>query len=81
MTSPFGRSLKLYQGPQVCAGGDGSDAADLNVIGTVVFDMGRFGYQFVGLDPATPDGTWSRAGHRSMGSRCQGLQDTPLPSW
>ena len=42
--SLFGRSLKLRQ---VCAGGDGSCEADLNVLGTVVFDIGRFGIQFV----------------------------------
>lgn len=42
--SLFGRSLKLRQ---VCAGGDGSGEADLNVLGTVVFDIGRFGIQFV----------------------------------
>ena len=40
----FGRSLKLRQ---VSAGGDGSAEADLNVLGTVVFDLSRFGIQFV----------------------------------
>lgn len=40
----FGRSLKLRQ---VSAGGNGAEEADLNVLGTVVFDLGRFGIQFV----------------------------------
>jgi Ni,Fe-hydrogenase III small subunit/ferredoxin len=40
----FGRSLKLRQ---VSAGGDNAAEADLNVLGTIVFDMGRFGIQFV----------------------------------
>jgi Ni,Fe-hydrogenase III small subunit/Pyruvate/2-oxoacid:ferredoxin oxidoreductase delta subunit len=48
----FGRSLKLRQ---VSAGGDGSAEADLNVLGTVVFDMGRFGIQFV-ASPRHADG-------------------------
>ncbi len=40
----FGRSLKLRQ---VSAGGCNACEADLNVLGTVVFDLGRFGIQFV----------------------------------
>jgi len=48
----FGRSLKLRQ---VCAGGDGSAEADLNVLGTIVFDLGRFGIQFV-ASPRHADG-------------------------
>jgi Ni,Fe-hydrogenase III small subunit/ferredoxin len=40
----FRRSLKLRQ---VSAGGDNSAEADLNVLGTVVFDISRFGLQFV----------------------------------
>jgi Ni,Fe-hydrogenase III small subunit/ferredoxin len=48
----FGRSLKLRQ---VSAGGDNSCEADLNVLGTVVFDMGRFGIQFV-ASPRHADG-------------------------
>jgi Ni,Fe-hydrogenase III small subunit/ferredoxin len=48
----FGRSLKLRQ---VSAGGDNSTEADLNVLGTVVFDMGRFGIQFV-ASPRHADG-------------------------
>jgi Ni,Fe-hydrogenase III small subunit/ferredoxin len=40
----FRRSLKLRE---VCAGGSGACEADLNVLGTVVFDLGRFGIQFV----------------------------------
>jgi Ni,Fe-hydrogenase III small subunit/Pyruvate/2-oxoacid:ferredoxin oxidoreductase delta subunit len=48
----FGRSLKLRQ---VCAGGNGACEADLNVLGTVVFDLGRFGIQFV-ASPRHADG-------------------------
>jgi Ni,Fe-hydrogenase III small subunit len=48
----FGRSLKLRQ---VSAGGDNAAEADLNVLGTVVFDMGRFGIQFV-ASPRHADG-------------------------
>ena len=48
----LGRSLKLRQ---VSAGGDGSAEADLNVLGTIVFDLGRFGIQFV-ASPRHADG-------------------------
>ncbi len=48
----FGRSLKLRQ---VSAGGCNACEADLNVLGTVVFDMGRFGIQFV-ASPRHADG-------------------------
>ncbi len=48
----FGRSLKLRQ---VSAGGSGACEADLNVLGTVVFDLGRFGVQFV-ASPRHADG-------------------------
>ncbi len=48
----FGRSLKLRQ---VSAGGDNAAEADLNVLGTVVFDLGRFGIQFV-ASPRHADG-------------------------
>jgi Ni,Fe-hydrogenase III small subunit/Pyruvate/2-oxoacid:ferredoxin oxidoreductase delta subunit len=48
----FGRSLKLRQ---VSAGGAGASEADLNVLGTVVFDLGRFGIQFV-ASPRHADG-------------------------
>jgi Ni,Fe-hydrogenase III small subunit/ferredoxin len=48
----FGRSLKLRQ---VSAGGDNSAEADLNVLSTVVFDMSRFGIQFV-ASPRHADG-------------------------
>lgn len=52
MLRVFGRSLKLRQ---VSAGGDNSAEADLNVLGTVVFDIGRFGIQFV-ASPRHADG-------------------------
>jgi Ni,Fe-hydrogenase III small subunit/formate hydrogenlyase subunit 6/NADH:ubiquinone oxidoreductase subunit I len=48
----FGRSLRLRQ---VSAGGDGSDEADLNVLGTIGWDLGRFGIQFV-ASPRHADG-------------------------
>jgi Ni,Fe-hydrogenase III small subunit len=48
----FRRSLKLRQ---VSAGGDNAAEAELNVLGTVVFDMGRFGIQFV-ASPRHADG-------------------------
>ena len=48
----FGRSLKLRQ---VSAGGCGACEADVNVLNTVVFDLGRFGIQFV-ASPRHADG-------------------------
>ena len=52
MKSLFGRSLKLRQ---VSAGGCNACEADTNVLGTVVFDLGRFGIQFV-ASPRHADG-------------------------
>ncbi len=48
----LGRSLKLRQ---VSAGGCGPEEADLNVLNTVVFDLARFGIQFV-ASPRHADG-------------------------
>jgi Ni,Fe-hydrogenase III small subunit/formate hydrogenlyase subunit 6/NADH:ubiquinone oxidoreductase subunit I len=48
----FGRSLKLRQ---VSAGGCNGCEADVNVLSTVVFDLGRFGIQFV-ASPRHADG-------------------------
>jgi len=48
----FGRSLKLRQ---VSAGGCNACEADINVLGTVVFDLGRFGIQLV-ASPRHADG-------------------------
>jgi Ni,Fe-hydrogenase III small subunit/formate hydrogenlyase subunit 6/NADH:ubiquinone oxidoreductase subunit I len=48
----FGRSLKLRQ---VSAGGCNACEADVNVLNTVVFDLGRFGIQFV-ASPRHADG-------------------------
>ncbi len=48
----FGRSLKLRQ---VSAGGCNACEADVNVLTTVVFDLGRFGIQFV-ASPRHADG-------------------------
>lgn len=52
MKSLFGRSLKLRQ---VSAGGCNACEADINVLNTVVFDLGRFGVQFV-ASPRHADG-------------------------
>jgi Ni,Fe-hydrogenase III small subunit/Pyruvate/2-oxoacid:ferredoxin oxidoreductase delta subunit len=48
----YGRSLKLRQ---VSAGGCNGCEADVSVLGTVVFDLGRFGIQFV-ASPRHADG-------------------------
>lgn len=48
----FGRSLKLRQ---VSAGGCNGCEADVNVLSTVVFDLGRFGVQMV-ASPRHADG-------------------------
>jgi Ni,Fe-hydrogenase III small subunit/NAD-dependent dihydropyrimidine dehydrogenase PreA subunit len=48
----FGRSLRLRQ---VSAGGCNACEADVNVLGTVVFDLSRFGVQFV-ASPRHADG-------------------------
>jgi len=48
----FGRSLKLRQ---VSAGGCNACEADVNVLNTVVYDLGRFGIQFV-ASPRHADG-------------------------
>lgn len=52
MLSLFRRSLKLRQ---VSAGGCNGCEADVNVLGTLVFDLGRFGIQFV-ASPRHADG-------------------------
>jgi Ni,Fe-hydrogenase III small subunit len=48
----FGRSLKLRV---VSAGGCNGCEADVNVLGTIAFDLGRFGIQFV-ASPRHADG-------------------------
>lgn len=52
MRKLFGRSLKLRQ---VSAGGCNACEADLNVLGTLVFDLARFGIQFT-ASPRHADG-------------------------
>ncbi len=52
MRKLFGRSLKLRQ---VSAGGCNGCEADVNVLNTTVFDLGRFGIQFV-ASPRHADG-------------------------
>lgn len=52
MRKLFGRSLRLRQ---VSAGGCGACEADCNVLQTLVFDLGRFGIQFV-ASPRHADG-------------------------
>lgn len=48
----FGRSLKLRE---ISAGGCNACEAELNVLSTIVFDLGRFGIQFV-ASPRHADG-------------------------
>jgi Ni,Fe-hydrogenase III small subunit len=48
----FGRSLKLRE---VSAAGCNACEADVNVLGTIVYDLGRFGIQFV-ASPRHADG-------------------------
>jgi len=48
----FGRSLKLRQ---VSAGGCGACEADVNVLNTITYDLGRFGIEFV-ASPRHADG-------------------------
>lgn len=50
--SVFGRSLKLRQ---ISAGGCNACEADTNVLGTLAWDLGRFGIQFV-ASPRHADG-------------------------
>jgi Ni,Fe-hydrogenase III small subunit/Pyruvate/2-oxoacid:ferredoxin oxidoreductase delta subunit len=52
LKSLFGRSLKLRQ---VSAGGCNGCEADVNVLNTIVFDLSRFGIQFV-ASPRHADG-------------------------
>jgi Ni,Fe-hydrogenase III small subunit/ferredoxin len=52
MKKLFGRSLKLRQ---VSAGGCNGCEADVNVLGTIAFDLGRFGIQIV-ASPRHADG-------------------------
>jgi Ni,Fe-hydrogenase III small subunit/NAD-dependent dihydropyrimidine dehydrogenase PreA subunit len=52
MLRVFRRSLKLRQ---VSAGGCNGCESDVNVLGTIVFDLGRFGIQFV-ASPRHADG-------------------------
>jgi len=52
MTRLFGRSLRLRQ---VSAGGCNGCELDVNVLGTIVFDLGRFGIQMV-ASPRHADG-------------------------
>jgi Ni,Fe-hydrogenase III small subunit len=52
MLAVFGRSIKLRQ---VSAGGCNACEADTNVLGTLAFDLGRFGIQFV-ASPRHADG-------------------------
>ncbi len=68
MRRMFGRSLKLRQ---VSAGGCNGCEADVNVLGTVVFDLARFGIQFV-ASPRHADGllvTGAISGHMTAALR------------
>ena len=73
----FGRSLKLRQ---VSAGGCNACEADVNVLSTVVFDLGRFGIQFV-ASPRHADGLLitgpvTRNMHLALQKTCEAV---PLP--
>ena len=73
----FGRSLKLRQ---VSAGGCNGCEADVNVLNTVVFDLGRFGIQFV-ASPRHADGlliTGPVTGNMES-ALCQTYQAVPSP--
>ena len=61
----FGRSLKLRQ---VSAGGCNACESDCNVLNTLVFDLGRFGIQFV-ASPRHADGRGFRADGSSQNGR------------
>lgn len=54
MLSLFGRSLKFRE---VSAGGCNACEADINVLSTIGWDLGRFGIQFV-ASPRHADGLW-----------------------
>ncbi len=67
----FGRSLKLRQ---VSAGGCNACEADVNVLNTVVFDLGRFGVQFV-ASPRHADGLLI------TGPVTQNMREALLKTW
>jgi Ni,Fe-hydrogenase III small subunit/Pyruvate/2-oxoacid:ferredoxin oxidoreductase delta subunit len=73
----FGRSLKLRQ---VSAGGCNACEADLNVLGINVFDLGRFGIQFVAsprhADGLVVTGPVSKNMHRAL---IETYEATPSP--
>ena len=73
----FGRSLKLRQ---VSAGGCNGCEADVNVLNTVVFDLNRFGIQFV-ASPRHADGLLITGPvTRNMESAlCQTYEAVPSP--
>lgn len=71
MLSLFGRSLKLRQ---VSAGGNGAEEADLNVLGTIGWDLGRFGIQFV-ASPRHADGLVI------TGPLSRGMEKALLKTW
>ena len=73
----FGRSLKLRQ---VSAGGCNGCEADVNVLNTVVFDLGRFGIQFV-ASPRHADGLLitGPVTDNMESALCQTYQAVPSP--
>lgn len=71
MLSLFGRSLKLRE---VSAAGCNACEADVNVLGTLVFDLGRFGIQFV-ASPRHADGMLV------TGPVSQNMHDALLSTW
>ncbi len=73
----LGRSLRLRQ---VSAGGCNACEADANVLGTLAFDMGRFGIQFV-ASPRHADGVLVTGPiTRNMSSALrETIEATPMP--
>jgi Ni,Fe-hydrogenase III small subunit/NAD-dependent dihydropyrimidine dehydrogenase PreA subunit len=75
----FGRSLRLRQ---VSAGGCNACEADVNVLGTVVFDLSRFGIQFVAsprhADGLLVTGALSRNMERAVRETWQAVPDPKL---
>jgi len=82
----FARSLKLRQ---ISAGGCNACEADTNVLGTIVFDLGRFGIDFVAsprhadgvavTGPVTPRNPWRRSGRTQRGGPVHSGLSAPPP--
>jgi Ni,Fe-hydrogenase III small subunit/formate hydrogenlyase subunit 6/NADH:ubiquinone oxidoreductase subunit I len=75
----YGRSLKLRQ---VSAGGCNACESDVNVLSTVVYDLGRFGIQFVAsprhADGLLVTGPVSRNMREALLKTCEAVPDPKL---